>query len=234
MQELDRAFVGSGDLASRVASAFGSVDTRQEEVLMKRTILTIAAVLTALVLGSGVALAATIVGTNGDDTRNGTVNRDVMYGLGGKDTLNGREGNDEIDGGAGNDPNLTGSTGNDEVSGGSGLDSLRGNDGNDILYGGNGADDISAGTATAFAQNEMYGGPGADTINAQSPAAFDEVYGGSGNDVIDAEDDRLDYIDCGVYSSPGNAADDTDMVNADRTADGDSIDDVLYECEIVN
>ena len=141
---------------------------------------------------------------------------------------------DEIDGGAGNDTNLSGSASHDELSGSSGADILRGNDGNDVLYGGNGADYISGGTATSLAQNELYGGPGADTINAQSPAAFDEVYGGSGNDLINAEDDRLYYIDCGVYSSPNNAADDTDKVFADRVSDDDSVNDVLYECEIVN
>lgn len=48
----------------------------------------------AVVIGSGVALAATIVGTNGNDTRNGTANRDVMYGLGGSDRLHGRAGNE--------------------------------------------------------------------------------------------------------------------------------------------
>lgn len=70
---------------------------------MRRTILTFTMLLTTLLLGSGVALAATIVGNGGDDTRKGTANRDVMYGLGGNDSLNGRGGNDEIDGGADSD-----------------------------------------------------------------------------------------------------------------------------------
>ncbi|MBA2345316.1 MAG: hypothetical protein H0V83_09575 [Rubrobacter sp.] len=159
---------------------------------MGRVSLMITTMLVALVLGSGVALAATIVGTNGDDTRNGTANRDVMYGLGGDDILRGRGGNDEIDGGANGDMYLSGGAGNDEVSGGSGADGLFGGDGFDLLYGGNGADGIYA------------------------------------------DDDVLDYIDCGIYRSPGTTVLDNDTVYADRIADGDLFDDILYDCETIN
>src|SRR5918997_1440683 len=91
---------------------------------MKRGLLILVAMLAAMVLGSGVALAATIVGTNNADTRSGTVNRDTMYGLGGNDTLKGLGGNDEIHGDAGNDENLNGGFWQEEVSAGSGNDTI--------------------------------------------------------------------------------------------------------------
>lgn len=205
----------------------------RKEKQMRRVSMMVMTMLAALVLGSGVALAATIVGTNGDDTRNGTTNRDVIYGLGGNDTLRGRGGNDEIDGGTGSDPNLSGGTGNDEVSGGSGPDFLYGYEGGDVLYGGNGSDIVSGGDAPTAGQNELYGGPGADGITADIPAASDDVYGGSGNDTVYADDNTIDDIDCGVYASPTDSSGDSDTVYADRISDGDPVSDILHNCEAV-
>ena len=55
----------------------------------------------------------------------------------------------------------------------------------------------------------------------------------TGNDPIFADDDRRNYIDCGVYASPNSLALDSDTVSADRVLDGDPIDDILYDCEDV-
>jgi Ca2+-binding RTX toxin-like protein len=85
---------------------------------------------------------ATIFGTNGADTKNGTVDGDFIYGYPdggdplldtGNDTLNGLEGNDEIRGGGGNDT-LDGGNDNDVLYGDTGDDTLNGGAGDDIFY----------------------------------------------------------------------------------------------------
>ena len=107
------------------------------------------------------------VGTNADETLNGTAGTDLIAGGAGNDTLNGLDGHDALcggngidtlNGGAGND-GLNGETGNDVLNGGSGNDfllggngndSLFGNDGNDGLVGSSGADAFSGGADDDF------------------------------------------------------------------------------------
>jgi Ca2+-binding RTX toxin-like protein len=72
-------------------------------------------------------VAATIVGTQGNDTLTGTSGRDVIAGLGGDDVIDGGGGNDLICGG----------DGNDRLTGGAGEDVLSGDAGDDVLDGGN-------------------------------------------------------------------------------------------------
>jgi RTX calcium-binding nonapeptide repeat (4 copies) len=84
-------------------------------------------------------IAATIVGTNGNDVRSGTPGKDVIAGLGGSDTLSGLAGNDVICGGGGKDL-LKGGKGNDKLYGQKGKDTLKGGPGNDKLKGGAGKD----------------------------------------------------------------------------------------------
>lgn len=94
-----------------------------------------------------------IVGTDKNDTLNGTSGIDMSFGLNGTDTINGNAGNDllcggngdgTINGGDGNDI-LDGQKGNDVLNGGNGNDILRGNLGNDGLTGGSDADSFSGG-----------------------------------------------------------------------------------------
>jgi hypothetical protein len=82
---------------------------------------------------------ATIVGTDGNDVREGTPGKDVMVGLGGNDKLSGLAGNDVICGGSGKDI-LKGGKGNDKLYGESGKDTLKGGPGKDKLKGGPGKD----------------------------------------------------------------------------------------------
>jgi uncharacterized repeat protein (TIGR01451 family) len=97
--------------------------------------------------------AATIVGTEGDDTIVGTEQRDVIAVLGGNDVVQGLHGKDIICGGAGDDTIkgkadddlLKGGSGNDVIRGGGGNDSLRGGGGNDQLFGGGGNDTCRGG-----------------------------------------------------------------------------------------
>ena len=81
-------------------------------------------------------LAATIVGTAGNNTINGTSGRDVIAGLGGVDKIYGGGGNDVICGGDGNDE-LEGGAGDDWLDGGAGTsDSIRGDGGRDTCLSG--------------------------------------------------------------------------------------------------
>ena len=84
-------------------------------------------------------LAATRVGTEGNDRLIGTAGRDVLVGLGGRDRLIGAKGNDVLCGGAGRDV-LKGKGADDRLLGGRGADLLLGGAGVDVCAGGKGAD----------------------------------------------------------------------------------------------
>jgi Ca2+-binding RTX toxin-like protein len=91
---------------------------------MKRAILLLAAMAVALGLASGMALAATIVGTSKDETLVGTAHADTIRAKGGADEVRGRGGPDQ----------LYGNTGRDKIYGGFGKgDRLHGGMGNDRL-----------------------------------------------------------------------------------------------------
>ena len=85
---------------------------------------------------------ATIVGTNGSDTRTGSQGSDVIVALGGNDTISGVAGNDVICGGAGKDL-LKGGKGKDSLLGQKGKDTLKGGGGRDFCKGGKGTDTAS-------------------------------------------------------------------------------------------
>ncbi len=81
------------------------------------------------------AVAADIIGTEGNDKLKGTNGDDVILGLGGHDKIHGKKGNDDISGGNGND-RLYGQNGDDVLNGGAGSDKLFGQSGDDVLIGG--------------------------------------------------------------------------------------------------
>lgn len=113
----------------------------------------IAAALTGLLTLLGTATAgkrpecfgqkATIVGTKGDDTLDGTGNADVIVGRGGNDTITGGGSDDRICGNNGDDE-VSGEDGQDRVSGGNGDDTVEGNVGSDNLQGGDGDDTVGS------------------------------------------------------------------------------------------
>jgi hypothetical protein len=99
---------------------------REEAQMMRSTMLLLAAMVAAMLLASGVALAATVIncaddpvapcdGTTGDDEMTGTVGTDHMYAKEGNDTLRGLGRFDDLRGGPGND-NLDGGGGNDQYN----------------------------------------------------------------------------------------------------------------------
>ena len=112
---------------------------------MKRTLLALTAILAALALSSGVALAATIIcqpgadclGTKNADTLEGTAGQDHIYGRVGGDTLKGLGGFDVLYGQGGNDK-LFGGSERDFLTGGPGKDSISGGGGDDWHFFGNG------------------------------------------------------------------------------------------------
>ena len=101
--------------------------------------------------------AATVVGTNGDDTSlPATAQKDVVHLLEGEDTYDGLQGDDVICGG-GNDDVIDGGRGKDTIDGGAGTDVVNGDAGDDILDGGNGNnDEVDGGDR----DDELAGGSG--------------------------------------------------------------------------
>lgn len=154
-------------------------------------------------------LAATITGTDGDDTRVGTPLRDVVALGGGNDSFDGLGGDDVICGGGGKD-RLAGGVGNDRIYGGAGADYFIGDAGNDRIIGGRGRDYLSYHTTrsgirvtngntidgaghdvvavetiegTAYA-DQMNGSRGADDFRGL--VGKDQLKGGGGNDLLAA------------------------------------------------
>lgn len=113
-------------------------------------------------------VAATIIGTTGDDVLSGTAGNDVIVGLAGADIIYGRGGDDLICGGQGGDQ-IFGGSGEDEIFGNAGPDYVDGEWGNDYVHGGWGIDTVVGGAGA----DELYGSRNAD-----------EMYGGDGNDVM--------------------------------------------------
>ncbi len=84
----------------------------------------------ALLFGSVVTNAASVIASDANDVFSGRDMNDVVYGMDGKDALIGRGGNDFLDGGDDND-RINGGTGDDVIIGGAGDDHLTGGAGSD-------------------------------------------------------------------------------------------------------
>lgn len=108
------------------------------EVLRARSLRLVLAVVVFMLLGSAVASAAVIIGTQQGDELPGTNEADLIIG---------KSGGDEIDGKAGKDV-LLGGRGNDVVEGGADRDLIRGGRGADQAAGGPGSDRVLLGRGT--------------------------------------------------------------------------------------
>ncbi len=121
--------------------------------------------------------AASLIGTNKDDTLEGTSNRDVIPGRDGNDRISSFLGDDFIEGQNGNDILFSGQ-GNDLVIGSSGFDTLFGDVGIDTVYGGPDEDLV-------FGNNDrdtLFGDGGNDSIYGGQ--GNDSLIGGTGNDLL--------------------------------------------------
>jgi Ca2+-binding RTX toxin-like protein len=149
--------------------------------LMRRTLLLMATTALALLVTSGVALAASIncptapggycYGTGAGDALYGTSNVDRIYGYGGTDLMYGYGSGDFMYGGAQGDRML----------GGGGADRMNGQGGADAIYGGAGNDTINGGAGNDIIQGDS----GSDTLNT-----------GTGSDRVNARDGERDFITC--------------------------------------
>ncbi|KAA1421741.1 hypothetical protein F0U44_05575 [Nocardioides humilatus] len=133
-------------------------------------------------------LAATIVGTDGDDDITGTDGDDVIVGLRGADTINGGRGADRICGGGGADY-LEGHGGSDRLHGGAGGDFIDGgvggccgpgNTGDDFIAGGLGHD-VLHGPDSSATGSTIHGRGGADQIFLYDGGV---AYGHKGDDEL--------------------------------------------------
>jgi Ca2+-binding RTX toxin-like protein len=150
----------------------------------------------ALVVGSGVAVAAVKVGNDRANVLVGTKEGDVLHGRGGYDFLDGRSGNDVLHGGAGSDE-VVSFPGDDVLVGGRGNDFLMEGKGNNTLFGGGGNDFFQA---TGIDADR----PGSEDT---TPKKRDLVFCGSGRDTVVVDPGGIDFVasDCErVYVRTGH------------------------------
>jgi Ca2+-binding RTX toxin-like protein len=110
--------------------------------------LTVGGVTTPVAEGGSLNL---IVGSDGNNTLNGTAGDDMIVGKGGNDTINGKGGNDTIDAGAGNNT-IDGGAGNDKIDAGNGNNTVNGGADDDQITTGAGNDKIDGGSGVDTCQ----------------------------------------------------------------------------------
>jgi hypothetical protein len=149
--------------------------------MRRRATMLVAMVAMAMVVGSGVALADSISGGDGDNHLVGTAGKDTISGAGGNDDIYGR----------GDDDRLFGDAGNDDVFGGKGNDNLQSGLGKDDLSGQRGSDFVNA--IDGQANDTVDCGRGNDL------AGIDDLFqvgGGADNFSEDCETLYVPIIDC--------------------------------------
>ncbi len=153
---------------------------------MRKAILLLTVVMVALLVGSGVALAAVISCPTGPGGEcRGTRKADQITGTSGVDQIYALDGNDTVQGGGGADL----------IKGNLGADTTGVGPGNDTFYGGAGNDRASGGEG----EDEIHGGPG-DDIDLDGDATIDKIYGEEGND-LELDGDRGNDL---LYGGPGD------------------------------
>jgi Ca2+-binding RTX toxin-like protein len=170
---------------------------------MKRLMVLLGVMGTALMLAAGVALAANIDCPNRSDGRCvGTLNDDTMVGSGKADKMRGRPGNDTMTGLAGPDV-IVGDAGADNQSGGDGKDVLKGGEGADILDGRDGDDRILA--AKDRDSDSLTCGPGQDFARVTAVDVIEgQEVGGTPESVLEAGTNCED-VDVVLIDNPPTA-----------------------------
>lgn len=113
---------------------------------MRKTVLVFASIALAMLIASGVALAANVKGDENNNVLMGTPSRDTIIPFGGDDTVYALGDNDDV----------RHSYGNDYIFGGFGNDTLRGGFDNDVIWGGPGKDLIDCAYLESRDKGEAY------------------------------------------------------------------------------
>ena len=170
---------------------------------MRRTILLLATMALTMLVASGMALAATKIGTNGPDTLKGTNGADILVGRGGNDDVFGLKGRDNLAGGEGKDWLIGGSpqdrsmAGDKNLVGGSGNDGVFAGQGSDNALGGGGDDLLVDGDFLESSHDNFSGGSGTDALVVwHKPAFGDIVVCGKGFDYVLADPKDAVAPDC--------------------------------------
>jgi Ca2+-binding RTX toxin-like protein len=203
---------------------------------------------------TGVAVASTVYGGDGDDTIKAGRGGGVYYGDNGNDTIRSEEASgdfagvaDVFHGGAGDDEltgfegadQLHGDEGNDTLLGGLDDDILQGDDGNDLLLGGAGDDTLEGGEGVDDLSGDedddiLLGGGGDDSLDGGAGddrltggAGNDELTGGTGDDVLAGDEATI----VGLLNVTGVSGSGNDVLAGgpgDDTLIGAGGDDALY------
>jgi Ca2+-binding RTX toxin-like protein len=144
------------------------------------------------------SVAATIVGTEGDDVLVGTDDLDYIVGLGGDDIIRGLENSDRLCGNDGADT-IYGGPGYDWVEGDAGIDVVKDRD---FISGTLGSGDDLVHRAIA-----IQGGPGDDTIVGFRHKVPVDFQGGAGDDLLIGSDACVECAGDGDYLDGGRGSD---------------------------
>ena len=175
----------------------------RKEARMRRAILLLVTPAVVLAPSAGMAFAAVLPGTAGDDDLKGTGAQDTLFGKDGIDTLNGRGANDILFGQPGDDL-FVDHSGDDLLLGGLGDDLVAGNPGDDAVYGGGGHDLL----LDAVGRDLFSGGPDHDIISVPGygpdpPELYvesDALFCGPGFDEVKAHPFDSVAADCEIVT----------------------------------
>ncbi|MEM8828061.1 MAG: hypothetical protein AAGE96_01730 [Cyanobacteria bacterium P01_G01_bin.19] len=130
-----------------------------------------------------------IIGTDGNDTLQGTAKKDIIHGGAGADRIDGLDGDDIISGGDDLD-RIDGSIGNDSIFGGDSSDRINGGVGDDLLSGDAGNDFVRGGAGDDL----LMGVTGNDTLIGQAGSDTFVFGNDDGTDRINDFDPSEDKI----------------------------------------
>jgi Ca2+-binding RTX toxin-like protein len=191
--------------------------------IKNRAIVLLTTMAVVLVLGSGVALAATTIHCPNDTSSGSPSTYLYCYGTSMADTMDGSDLNDAMSGEGAKDT-MHGYGGSDYLVGGNGPDHIYGDAGADLnLWGG-----VETSINTDKSDDYVHGGSGNDSIDGGfAQGGVDRLYGEGGNDTISASQRQnpspefqvtKEIIDCGGGAS--------DTVHFDKGLD------VVKNCEV--